>query len=81
MEAGDHAAARNTLDAAAPDFAGDPVVHFFLGLWHERVGDSAQAEVEFARVLALRPQPALAALAHSHLVYLAPSEESWGPDR
>ena len=81
MEAGDHAAARNALDAAAPSFAQDPVVHFFLGLWHEQTGDRTQAEVEFARVMALRPQPELSALAHSHLVYLAPSEESPGPDR
>jgi Tfp pilus assembly protein PilF len=81
MEAGDQAAARNALDAVAPNFARDPVVHFFLGLWHEKAGDRARSELEFARVMAMHPQPELAALAHSHLVYLAPSEEPPGPDR
>jgi tetratricopeptide (TPR) repeat protein/CRP-like cAMP-binding protein len=81
MEAGDQVAARNALDAVAPRFAGDPVVHFFLGLWNERAGDRGQAEIEFARVMAMQPQPELAALVHSHLVYLAPSEEPPGPDR
>jgi len=81
MEAGDQAAARTALDAAAPNFARDPVVHFFLGLWHEKAGDRTQAELEFARVMAMHPQPELAALAHSHLVYVAPSEGPPGPDR
>jgi Flp pilus assembly protein TadD len=81
MEAGDQATARNAFDAVVPVFAGDPVYHFYLGLWHERADDRAQSELELARARAMQSHPDLAALVHSHLVYLAPSEGPSGPDR
>ena len=60
------------LQAARASLGRDPLLHFYLGLWYERAGKLDQARREMDQVLASRPQPDLAAQAHSHLVALTP---------
>lgn len=68
----DYDEAWTELQIAGMSLGNDPLLHFYLGLWFEQAGKLDLARQEMGRVLALQPQPDLAAQARSHLVALAP---------
>lgn len=76
LDEGDYAEAWSELQTAARDLDDDPLLHFYLALWHEESGAREIAEQELGRVLELQPHPDLAALARSHLVVLTSLDSS-----